>query len=150
MNEQILARQTFMQIEHARPPNFEEIARVFPAAHEVGVIFTYGDILFNPSGRPLSNALLRHEEVHAHQQALVGVEAWWAQYLIDPLFRFGQESAAHIAEWKAVLEGDNNRANRRKLFATIAKRLSGPLYGRLATYDDVKLMLKKAGMQEIV
>lgn len=151
MTEQTIARPTFMTIERGHPPNIDKIvARFGPVVMNPGVIFTYGTTIWNPSGRPLSNALMRHEEVHARQQALVGVEEWWDRYLRDDEFRFLQEMDAHVAEWKAVLDGESNRAHRREMLTIIAKRLSGPLYGRLATYDNVKRMLKKAGMEEVV
>lgn len=151
MNEQTVARETFMQIVHDYPPNIDAIVKVFPAARTPGVIFTYGQTIHNPSGRPLSNALLRHEEVHARQQLLIpgGAEEWWESYLSNTMFRYSQEREAHIAEWQAVLDGENNRNHRRSLFVEIAKRLSGPLYGHMLTLADAKKMLKHEGRKAL-
>lgn len=160
MTDQIVARPTFMKIVHDYPPNYAAIRAVFPAARTPGVIFTFGSSIYNPSGRPLSNALIAHEEVHAHRQRMhlgdtrlftpEAANAWWDRYLKDPEFRWVEESMAHIAEYRAVLEGENNRANRRAMLTVIAKRLSGPLYGRMVSYDECKRMLKKAGQEEFV
>lgn len=140
-----IARPTSMEIRKEWPPNFAAIVKVFPKARTPGVIFTYGSALYNPSGRPLSNALLTHEEVHSRQQAAIGVEQWWERYLGDTIFRYNHEREAHVAEYRAVLEGENNRANRRSMLILIAQRLSGPLYGHMITLADAKKMLKHEG-----
>lgn len=134
-----------MKIIKGYPPNYAAILKVFPQAASPGVIFCYGESLFNPSGRPISDPLLRHEETHAYRQQVEGIDAWWDRYLRDPQWRFVEEEIAHIVEWKTVLAGESNRANRRAMLPIIAKRLSGPLYGNLITFAEAKRLLKKHG-----
>lgn len=144
MTDQIIARPTFMTVSHEYPPNFDVIASVLPQARKPGVLFTYGNTIHNPSGRPLSSALLAHEETHARQQQ-GGPGMWWRLYLTSIIYRYEQEREAHVAEYRAVLEGENNRNNRRAMFMIIATRLSGPLYGHMITLADAKKMLKHEG-----
>lgn len=132
---------TFMQISSEYPPNFDAIAAVFPAARQRGVLFTYGQTLHNPAGRHLTAAFLRHEEVHADQQKVIGADEWWDRYLKDTLFRYQQERTAHIVEYMNALI-DGNRADRRSARQAIAKRLSGPLYGHMITFSEAMKVLK--------
>jgi hypothetical protein len=50
-----------MNIIKAKPPNFERIAAVFPAARDKGVLFCYGTDLFNPDGIRVTPYLIAHE-----------------------------------------------------------------------------------------
>ena len=117
-----------------RPPNYAKILKAFPGASTKGVIFRYGDAIYNPSGTPLTRSLIKHEEVHAEQQVRIGVEEWWDRYCADPVFRFAQELPAHIAEYKAYRPGRHGMSRAGHLHA-IATRLSSPLYGGLVEYD---------------
>ena len=130
-----------MKIKIDYPPNIRDILHVFPYARTPGVIFTYGDTLYNPSNRPISDALKAHEETHAAQQERVGVETWWNLYLESPQFRFDQELKAHGVEWRHILNNGANRNERRSQLTIIAKRLSGPLYGRMVTLDLARKMI---------
>lgn len=126
------------------PPNFEEIAAVFPMAHNDGVIFAYGDTIFNPSGQALPQSLLDHEAVHCKRQIEMGVDAWWEKYLVDGEFRYNEELLAHRAEWQAVkADGSLSRPQRRDQLKQIAKRLSGPLYGRRVSFEQAKRDIKR-------
>lgn len=135
------------QIED-RPPNFEAIAKVFPGAHGEGVIFAYGDTIYNPSGRELPPELIAHEKVHCERQIDMGVEAWWDQYLVDGDFRFEEELLAHIAEFKAIMSryeyGTHAIARtREKALDHVAKKLSAPLYGRMITIHQARTAIRK-------
>jgi hypothetical protein len=112
-----------------RPPNFELILKAFPNADKPGVIFAYGDHIYNPSGRPIPPALLAHEAVHCDRQMNVshGPLDWWAQYLTDPEFRYREELAAHVAEFQVQAPGID-RNSRAKLLMSTAARLCAPLY----------------------
>jgi hypothetical protein len=125
-----------MQIVIAPPPNFEAIKAVFPASTEEGVLFCYDGVIYNPSGIFVPRQIVAHEEVHEKQQKDIGVERWWERYIDWPEFRFHQELEAHIVEFHDFKSCFKNRGMRRDYLATIAKRLSGPLYGNSCTYAE--------------
>lgn len=119
-----------------RPPNFEQILKAFPNAGGDGVIFAFGDYIYNPSGKPIPEPLLRHESVHQSRQLkgtgafgdfAHGPEAWWTAYINDAEFRYREELLAHVAEYKAQLHGID-RNQRAKLLTATAARLVAPLY----------------------
>ena len=112
-----------MKIEIAKPPNFDDIVKVFPRATDPAVIFAYGDTIYNPSGGFVSPILIAHEEVHGVQQAHQTPEGWWANYLSSPQFRYAQELSAHAAELRAQYTRNRNewfRALHRTAYRLIA------------------------------
>lgn len=120
-----------MKIEIAQPPMMAEIQAVFPEATKPGVIFAWGDTIYNPSGGEIPPPLLAHEAMHGCRQtwrdgATESIENWWRKYLIDPEFRYNEELKAHVAELKAQWPRDRNK--RAQLFMSTAKRLTAPLY----------------------
>lgn len=132
-----------MQIAIARPPNFEEILAVFPLAEKPGVIFTYGQTIYNPSNAPISAQLKAHEAVHAQRQGEdeEEIRAWWRRYLTEPMFRLEEELLAHRAEYRAFRGWTKDRNAVARELDTIAKRLSGPLYGGLMSYAQARRMI---------
>ena len=132
-----------MQIVKGRPPNFEKILAVFPAASGNKVLFCYGNKIYSPSGDPIPVWLVAHEEVHCLQQG-DDVEGWWDKYLADPAFRFTQELPAHRHEWRVwLMTAHRSRGDRRLMMAAIASRLAGPLYGRMVNSSSAKAMILK-------
>jgi len=130
-----------VKIEYGkRPPNFDQIAAVFPSARKTGIIFCYGDVIYVSSNTPLSEPLVAHETMHSTRQDTIGVEQWWHRYLHDTSFRFEEELLAHSAEYKAF--ADCGRNERRAALKTIAQRLSSPLYGSMVTKAKASTMLK--------
>lgn len=117
-----------MEVKVERPPNFERILEVFPRAREFGVIFAYGDTIYNPSGVGIPTPLRVHEEVHGKRQRGAGVDAWWDAYLTDPAFRFTEELKAHVAEYNARVTLSTDRYAAARLKAETARRLIAPLY----------------------
>jgi hypothetical protein len=122
-----------MKIVHATPPNFEEILKTFPRAGDFGVIFAYGDTIYNPSAVEISPPLMAHEEVHGYRQRTrvdldvdQCTQLWWHEYLTDPEFRYREEVAAHVAEMAVMMPRDRNA--RALLLVHTAKRLVAPLY----------------------
>lgn len=117
-----------MKIEIAKPPNFEQILKVFPKAGDYGVIFAYGDTIFNPSGVEISSPLMAHEQTHGSRQTWEPIcpEVWWEQYLTDPEFRYYEELLAHAAEFRVLMPRDRNL--RAQLAINTARRLIAPLY----------------------
>jgi len=86
--------------------------------------------------------MIVHEEVHRKQQA-GNPEGWWAKYLIDPAFRFEQELEAHQAEYLAFCSIETDRNRKRVFLKGIARRLSAPMYGRVASFEKSKRLIKK-------
>lgn len=135
-----------MIVRFERPPNYDAIVAVFPRATTRGVLFCYGDAIYNPGKVAIPREIMAHEEVHAGQQEALGVEEWWRRYLIDTPFRYEQELAAHVGEWRAFLAPPlPNRAARRSGLLFIAKRLAGPLYGGMVSVDTATRLLIEAG-----
>lgn len=124
----------------AYPPNFEEIAERFPFARNPGVIFTYGETIFNPSNAQIGGALRAHEAVHAQRQGTeeAGIQAWWRRYLDDPMFRLEEELLAHRTEYRASKTYVRDRNALAVELDSIARRLSGPLYGGLISYQQAR------------
>ena len=130
-----------MKVVAGRPPNFEKIAAVLPAAHGDKVLFCYGAKIFAPGGGPLSAWITAHEEVHCRQQG-DDIEGWWDKYLADPQFRFTQEVVAHRREWRVWMStATRNRNQRRAFMSVIGARLAGPLYGRMIGFSGARELI---------
>lgn len=110
------------------PPNIEQIAAVFPDADKSGVLFAYGEDIYNPSGVLIPQPLLVHEYRHCARQFQIGAMYWWDQYIADPEFRYTEELLAHVEEYKAQLKVLKDRNARAKLSMRTASRLIAPLY----------------------
>lgn len=111
-----------------RPPNFEQILAAFPDAGGPGVIFSWEDRIFNPSGSPIPGPLVAHEELHGRRHALAGGSLrWWDKYIADPEFRYNEELLAHVAEFRAQPSAYDRNSGARLLHST-ALRLIAPLY----------------------
>lgn len=116
-----------------KPPIFDRILAAFPKAAEPGVIFAWGDAIYNPSGIVIPPALLAHEAVHGRRQ-YIGIELWWDEYLTDPEFRYAEEIPAHAAEFIA-LGSLRDRNYRAKVAMATARRLIAPLYNYGTRYS---------------
>lgn len=126
------------------PPLWDEILLAFPGAAQPGVIFSWGDRIFNPYGVPLPPSIIAHEAVHAEQQSniVAGVVAWWRRYMDEPDFRLAQEIPAHQAELEVLCNESKSRNERRFHIKIVASRLCSPLYGRMISMDRAKAALK--------
>lgn len=120
-----------MKISNTYPPNYEKITAVLNIKGIRGIIFTYGDTIYNPSKIDIPPDLMVHEEVHMRQQKN-DPDKWWNQYLSDPDFRFKQELEAYRAQYKFAKEF-YGRKQLRSLLDHIANTLSGPIYGNLGS-----------------
>jgi len=130
-----------MRIKHNLPPNYSEIVKHFPAVVRMsGVVFTYGDTLFVPSGNTIPDHLMKHEETHQRQQAELGVETWWKMYFESPHFRLKQEVEAYRAQY-AYIKEYSNRQSRRQLLQKLAKDLSKAMYGNLVSKAEAKRLI---------
>ncbi len=125
-----------------RPPNFEAIAAVIPAARRPNVYFTYGETVFMAStGMTLTPSLEAHEKMHCIRQQ-GDPETWWRRWLAEPEYRLAEELAGHQAEWMTIKMLGKSRNDRRFHLRQIAERLSGALYGNLVSFEDAKRLIE--------
>lgn len=132
-----------VKISETYPPNYEEICSVIPAVrHQKGIVFTYGDTIYNPDKQMIEDHLECHEETHEKQQAKIGIDEWWKKYLEDPKFRLEQEVEAYRAQYKMVSKV-YGRASATELVKSIAKDLSGAMYGNILKYKEARKAIIK-------
>jgi len=134
-----------MRILTQQPPNLALIEAAFPG-RPAGVIYAYGQTIYNPDGINVIPMLVEHETVHSVRQERLGVDQWWARYCEDAPWRYREELYAHVREYQVALQlasvklvkGQGSprlervqlRAAERKLIlARSARRLVAPLYG---------------------
>jgi len=133
------------QIIQDYPPNIDEVAAVYPMAKTMhGVIFSYGEAIYNPSGQDLPPEILAHEMVHCVRQLKhpEGVQGWWQQYLTNAEFCYNEELLAHKAEYASICERHPSRQTRRQALRHVAKKLSSALYGKVVTFEKAKKALQ--------
>jgi len=126
------------------PPNIEAIRKVFPAVEKThGVIFSWGDKIYNPDNIPISTALYAHEAVHGSRQTAdeSAILKWWSTYLDDLDFRVKEEVLGHRAELKVQLQNVADRNKRNMLVQQVALRLSGPIYGNALSLAAARSLL---------
>ena len=123
------------------PPNVSELRKKFPIGP--GVIFAYDGTIYNPGGRDLPIWLVEHEKVHFGQQEEAGgVTEWWARYLVDTDWRFEQELAAHIVEYREFCHYNRDRNRQMQYLMQISSRLAGEQYGKLSTTREALARIK--------
>lgn len=129
-----------MQIINARPPDgIDEKLGVVGKP----VLFAYGAYIFNPKDIDIPPELEVHESVHGERQGN-DIAIWWERYIADPAFRLAEEIPAHAAEYVERCKTLESRTQRRWFLNQLAKRLSGPLYGRLISLEKAKAAIKSA------
>lgn len=104
------------------------------------VLFSWGSRIYNPQGVAITPELFVHEGTHQTQQGRE-IEAWWLRYIADGGFRLAQELPAHRNEMAAFANFHRDRNERFRRLDLIARRLSGPLYGGLIPYLEVRKVL---------
>ena len=130
-----------MRIVEDYPPIYGEIAARF-GKRAARAIFSWGDVIYNPSRIVVTPALMAHEAVHGARQA-GDIRGWWRRYLDDPEFRLAEEIPAHQAEYCAAIAAAHNRNERRFIQKAIAARLAGPLYGRMIPGHEARRILRE-------
>lgn len=130
-------------IKHEPPPNIEAIRAKFPISLMGGIVFAYSPDIYVPSGHPLPEWIIAHEEVHVLRQGDNPAE-WWHQYIEDEAFRFEEELAAHKAEYRMVCRLTNDRETQNKMLSHIAAKLIDPIYAytKLLTPIEARKMVK--------
>lgn len=114
-----------MQVSDTYPPNYDEIIKKF--SPKKGVIFTYGDTIYNPDKVDICRSLYAHESVHATRQGITP-HVWWHSYLHDRQFRYEEELMAHRMEFFVAAHGMKDQNERNRHLSRIALRLASPLY----------------------
>ena len=133
-----------MKIIIDKPPNFSLLLTNFGSVIERrGVVFTYGDAIYNPSGDALPPWIVQHERTHSEQQKLSTPDLWWQRYIEDKQFRFNEELMAHCVELAFFERMNSGRHTRRAYRCIVTERLSGPLYGKLCKLSDARAALKR-------
>jgi hypothetical protein len=121
---------THLKIVNEYPPRFEEMVAAFPEAAGHGVVFAWGDTIYNPSGSVLRPEIRAHEAIHGERQG-GAINIWWDVYLKDEEFRFKEELVAHKAEYQLYCKRHQNRVKRERYLQHVAEKLAAPLYGSL-------------------
>ena len=135
-----------MKIAHELPPIYDSIieAGMRPTAMAV---YTYGDTIYNPSGRDIPPDVVHHEEVHEKQQEATGKDEWWGRYLEDPYFRISQEVEAYGAQYKFLCKTHKDRNQRNRILIHFARVLSSPTYGEtIGTQAAMEMIKEKANV----
>lgn len=124
-----------MKIIRAYPPNFAQIAAAFPVKGRNGILYAYGQTLYNPSGIAVTPWLLAHETVHGNRQTVPLV--WWDYYINFPDFRFTEELLAHRAEYYRYAEL-HTEDDTEMYLTLISQRLASRLYGNMVSEQEAR------------
>ena len=132
-----------MKIINAKPPIYDMIIASGMRPHE-GVVYAYGNTIYNPSGSSISEDVICHESIHGVQHG-DNPESWWQRYLSDPHFRIAQEVEAYAAQYDYLCSTIKDKNARYQLVLRIAHTLSGPIYGEvISTAAALKMVKTKA------
>jgi len=138
-----------MKIITAYPPNFSVLAKRFPIKGKQGILYAWGDRIYNPSGITIPPWLKAHEGVHGERQGgmcdmglcWTTPAVWWDLYIHDAEFRLREEVLAHRVEWEAYPR-EVSIENHQKYLDQMAERLSGPIYGDLISKREAIEMIQ--------
>jgi hypothetical protein len=130
-----------MRIVKSFPPNYAEIIKAIPGVKlNPNIIFTYGETLYVPSGNDIPDHLMAHEMTHTLQQDKLGIDEWWAEYLVNPRFRLEQELQAYRAQYKVLLH-KHPRHVRKFVLLKISADLAGSMYGKIVDKDQARKLI---------
>jgi len=131
-----------MQIKNEKPPIWENACAAFQI-NPKNTIFTYGDIIYNPGGKTLSEDVIAHETVHIQQQSVDGPDLWWGKYLRDPEFRIQQEVRAYAAQFAFLISKYKDKNQRVRILMDLAQLLSGPLYANAISHTEAMMLIQQ-------
>lgn len=125
------------------PPVWGSVCSTFQIVPR-GVIFAYGDCIYNPDKVDLPLFLVEHEKVHFEQQGHTreGAALWWGKFLRDPEFRVSQEVEAYGVQYYEMCKLTGDRNQRAKMLWSLASSLSGPLYNKAITHQEAMRLIK--------
>lgn len=132
-----------MRMIRAYPPNYAALKKRFNLPPAPKVLFSFGDVFYNPAGIVVSPFLVAHEEAHGPRQLDMGVLDWWQRYIDDPKFLFDEELVAHRAEYQSFRAEVNDQGWRHAHYLNeIAHRLAGSLYGKVCTPSEAMAAIR--------
>ena len=134
------------KMSYDRPPVWDNVCAVIgDGPHLLRVIFTHGDVIYNPNHLPLSADLIAHEKVHMKQQNYNDTDAalWWGKYLRDPAFRIEQEAEAYGKQYDVVCGILKDRNGRAKFLTQLSMSFSGPLYNKCIGQVEAMQLIRK-------
>lgn len=133
-----------MIIKNEKPPIWVNVCTALNI-NPKNVLFTYGDIIYNPDGVNIPDHIIVHEEVHEKQQSQEGMtpELWWGKFLRDIEFRIDQESEAYAVQYRFFCKHKKDRNQRNRFLVGLAQSLSGPLYGKSISYIEAMQLIRK-------
>lgn len=134
-----------MKIVKSYPPNYGEIAERFNIRGMRGILFAWGNTIFNPDGTNVEEHHVVHESVHQKQQEKWGsIEGWWYKYIHDKYFRFDQEVEAYATQYN-YLEKVCSKKELLRMLKLMAGDLSGPMYGmKIAPREAADFIVRTA------
>ena len=138
-----------MKILNELPPIYDSLIQAGMNPDLRSTVFTYGDILYNPSGRLIPDYLIKHEEVHSKQQG-DNPDVWWDRYLQDLYFRIEQETEAYARQYDFICSFEHDRNKRAKILWQLSASLSGPMYGKVIVLFAAMKMIKNTSSQKLV
>lgn len=130
-----------MKVVEEYPPNYAVICAALGTPPEHAV-FTYGDAIYNPSGRELLPDVIYHESIHAEQQGNAP-DLWYTKYLSDPDFRYEQELEAYGKQYQYAVDAGARGKMLDWLLEKMALALSGAAYGTLIEYGRAASAIKR-------
>lgn len=138
-----------MKIIRAFPPIYNTLIEHFPIKGKPGILYAWGDRIYNPSGVTVPEWLIAHEEVHGERQCgdCIGSDsiiAWWQRYIYEPAFRLNEEVPAHQKEWQVVNGMKIPEDTKERYLAMMAHRLSGPLYNHMITDSEAVDVIQRS------
>lgn len=134
-----------MRVLNEKPPNWEEINKLFQLPEGQSTFFSWGDCCYNPSGTPMTAELIRHEETHLEQQghSRVAAKIWWDRFLLDPEWRVEQEAEAYGEQYKFYCTQNKDKNWRFKYLHGIATHLASPMYGSVIKHSQAMKKIKE-------
>ncbi len=127
-----------MKIVYEYPPNIEKIRARFKL-HK-GIIFTYGDTIYNPDRGFIDTALEIHEATHTKQQG-EDIDGWWDKYMKDDNFRLSQEIEAYRNQYEKMRKNIKDPYKLEQRLNLIATDLSSEMYGNIISFEDAKKII---------
>ncbi len=140
MNEKILFG---MKISHEKPPIYDRLVDVFGIDWNDGIVITYGDTLHTRGGNNIPQDLVVHEKTHTRQQAAIGIEEWWNNYVANRDFRLEQEAEAYRNQWQFIKHNVKNREEAFRKKMRIARDFSSPIYGNIVTHNEALKIISR-------
>jgi len=131
-------------IKAEKPPIWDAVRNAFQI-NPKNVVFTYGNIIYNPDDVELPDHLIEHEKIHMIQQEQNGTNPalWWGKYLREPAFRVDQEAQAYAIQYLFICQIQKDRNRRARIMFDLAHFLSGPLYNHAINFDEAIKLIKK-------